>query len=127
MIENHFPAPDREFVDNLQNQPKNVERSRSRSPSPKKRKNRNLRAKVLKSLSSGLSDSQDDPPKAKRPRIIYSSDSDSEQEDQHMDDSDDGSHSDDKDFASEYFFSGFLVSKKSSNHSSFHLKKIYPI
>lgn len=111
MIENHFPAPDREFVDNLKNHPKNVDRSRS--PSPKKRKNRNLRAKVLKSLSSGLSDSQDDPPKAKRPRIIYSSDSDSEQEVEHMDDSDDsddGSQSDDKDFASEYFFEWYFRS-----------------
>lgn len=67
MIENHFPAPAREFLNNAQNSERPT--VSQKSPSPKKERSARLRSRVLAGLELGA---------RKTPRVIYSDDSDDE-------------------------------------------------
>lgn len=77
MITNHFPAPDRRFVDDLQNANQPSTKSK-RSPSPVvKRRGADLKRKVLENLGVRT--------RAKKMRVVYSDDSDSKKENEKMD------------------------------------------
>lgn len=94
LITNHFPAPDRRFVDDLQNANQPSTESK-RSPSPEvKRRGADLKRKVLENLGVRT--------RAKRMRVVYSDDSDSEKENEKMDSNesdDEPQDSDDEEFA----------------------------
>lgn len=98
LIEKQFPAPEVGFLERTQkkNNPK------VKSPSPKKnRTTGNLKRKVLKSLEMR--------PRAKRARVIYSSDSEQEVkkvkvEKMELDSNSDESDAEDEDFAGKSAF-----------------------
>lgn len=68
LIENHFPAPSRGFLDDIQNS--NQPAHKNRSPSPLKTRRSDLKRRVLADLDFRRSN--------KKARVIYSDESDTE-------------------------------------------------
>lgn len=93
LIENHFPAPSRGFLDEIQNS--NQPAHKNRSPSPLKTRRSDLKRKVLADLDfrrsnkkarvihsdeSDTENQQDREPVMKTQPLVYSDDSESENE-----------------------------------------------